>query len=128
MYKKLLVVTAGALSLMACSSTPAPQDNNQATHVTTKCEVLTSKPGGWQQVSITPQVTEAATTAVASIDGSHSLKEIQSATEQVVAGMNYRINFTTEDDTAYVAVVYRNLKSEYKVVSLMSESEVADCK
>lgn len=127
MYKKILFVTVSALVLMACSS--EPKQNKQMLEVSKKCEATQSIPDGWQQAKITPELKQAAIAAASSMEGKHTVKEVQSATEQVVSGMNYKINFTTEEsDTAFVTVVYRNLNGEYQVNSILPQSEVMNCK
>ena len=90
MYKKILFVTVSALVLMACSS--EPKQNKQMLEVSKKCEATQSIPDGWQQAKITPELKQAAIAAASSMEGKHTVKEVQSATEQVVSGMNYKIN------------------------------------
>ncbi|MGO2320748.1 MAG: cystatin domain-containing protein, partial [Vibrio toranzoniae] len=65
--------------------------------------------------------------AIASMEGNHTLKEILSVEQQVVAGMNYKVTFTVDDGTAYVTKVFHNLQGEYKIVSLQPKQLVNEC-
>ncbi|WP_089138210.1 cystatin domain-containing protein [Vibrio rumoiensis] len=123
MYKKLFAVSAAALVLSACSSTE-PETN---TELKIQCETTQSLVGGWKNAEVTPEATQSAQLAIASMEGTHTLKDIQSVQQQVVAGMNYRVTFTIEDDTAYVAKVFRNLQGEYKIASLQPKTLVNEC-
>ncbi|OEF27635.1 cystatin domain-containing protein [Vibrio rumoiensis] len=130
MYKKLLVVTVGALALMACSSSPETPDAETASTGSTQqaiCEPAKAMPGSWQPAEVTPEAKQAAVLATASMDGGHSLKEIHSVEQQVVAGMNYKVNFTIEDGEAYSTVVFRSLKGEYKLISVQPQALVDEC-
>lgn len=131
MHKNLFVIITGALALMACSSSPETKDTVETSTASTQeaiCEPVKAMPGSWQQAEITPEAKQAAVLATASIEGGHSLKEIQSVEQQVVAGMNYKVNFTIEDGEAYSATVFRNLKGEYKLISVQPQALVDECK
>lgn len=123
MYKKLFAVSAAALVLSACSSSE-PETNPE---LKIQCETTQSLVGGWKDTEVTPEAKQSAQLAIASMEGSHTLKEIQSVQQQVVAGMNYRVTFTIEDNSAYVAKVFRNLQGEYKIASLQPKQLVSEC-
>lgn len=130
MYKKLFVITTGSLVLMACSSSPETKNTAETSTASTQeavCEPVKAMPGSWQQADITPEAKQAAVLATASMEGGYSLKEIQSVQQQVVAGMNYKVNFTIEDGDAYSTIVFRNLKGEYKLVSVQPQILVDEC-
>lgn len=123
MYKKLFAVSAAAIVLSACSS-PEPETNPE---LKTQCEAAQPLVGGWKKAEITPEAKQSASLAIASMEGNHTLKEVLSVEQQVVAGMNYKVAFTVDDGTAYVAKVFRNLKGEYKMVSLQPKQLVDEC-
>lgn len=123
MYKKLLAVSAAAIVLSACSS-PEPETNPE---LKIQCETAQGLVGGWKKAEITPEATQSASLAIASMEGNHTLKEILSVEQQVVAGMNYKVSFTVDDGTAYVAKVFRSLKGEYKMISVQPKQLVDEC-
>ncbi|HIF9069472.1 TPA: cystatin domain-containing protein [Photobacterium damselae] len=84
-----------------------------------------SLPGGWSKGEITPEVIDAANAAVKSLGADQKLKQVDSVSQQVVAGLNYYVKFTTEDGKEYAAKVFRSLKGEYDVkeVKLAEETE-----
>ncbi|MGO2498528.1 MAG: cystatin domain-containing protein [Vibrio litoralis] len=125
MYKKLLAVSAAAIVLSACSSPEPEQETNPELKV--QCETAQRLVGGWQKAEITPEAKQSALLAIASMEGNHTLKEVLSVEQQVVAGMNYKVAFTVDDGTAYVAKVFRNLQGEYKMVSLQPKQLVDEC-
>ncbi|GLT14576.1 cystatin domain-containing protein [Vibrio algivorus] len=125
MYKKLLAVSAAAIVLSACSSSEPEQEANPELKV--QCETAQRLVGGWQKAEITPEAKQSALLAIASMDGNHTLKEVISVEQQVVAGMNYKVAFTVDDGTAYVAKVFRSLKGEYKMVSVQPKQLVDGC-
>ena len=125
MYKKLLTVSVAAIVLSACSSSEPEQEVNPELKI--QCETTQSLVGGWKDAEVTPEAKQSAQLAIASMEGSHTLKEIQSVQQQVVAGMNYRVTFTIEDNSAYVAKVFRNLQGEYKIASLQPKQLVSEC-
>ncbi|HCH00323.1 MAG TPA: cystatin [Vibrio sp.] len=125
MYKKLLAVSAAAIVLSACSSSEPEQETNPELKV--QCETAQGLVGGWQKAEITPEAKQSASLAIASMEGNHTLKEILSVEQQVVAGMNYKVTFTVDDGTAYVTKVFRNLQGEYKIVSLQPKQLVNEC-
>lgn len=125
MYKKLLAVSAAAIVLSACSSSEPEQETNPELKV--QCETAQGLVGGWQKAEITPEAKQSASLAIASMEGNHTLKEILSVEQQVVAGMNYKVTFTVDDGTAYVTKVFHNLQGEYKIVSLQPKQLVNEC-
>ncbi len=125
MYKKLLAVSAAAIVLSACSSSEPEQETNPELQV--QCETAQRLVGGWQKAEITPEAKQSALLAIASMEGNHTLKEVLSVEQQVVAGMNYKVAFTIEDGTSYVAKVFRSLKGEYKMISIQPKQLVDDC-
>lgn len=125
MYKKLLAVSAAAIVLSACSSSEPEQETNLELKV--QCETAQGLVGGWQKAEITPEAKQSASLAIASMEGNHTLKEILSVEQQVVAGMNYKVTFTVDDGTAYVTKVFHNLQGEYKIVSLQPKQLVNEC-
>ena len=57
----------------------------------------------------------AAQAAVKDIAGDHQLKDVLHVTQQVVAGMNYNVTFSIENNDVYTAKVFHSLKNAYTV-------------
>ncbi|MGV3001709.1 cystatin domain-containing protein [Vibrio sp.] len=125
MYKKLLTVSAAAIVLSACSSSEQTQEINPELKI--QCQTTQRFVGGWQKAEITPEAKQSALLAISSMKGSHTLKEILSVEQQVVAGMNYKVVFTIDDGNAYVTKVFRNPQGEYNIVSLQPKQLVDKC-
>ncbi|CEO38914.1 cystatin domain-containing protein [Photobacterium kishitanii] len=126
MNKKLLVVALGSLALVACSA----QDikTTKEANMQTGCDYTQAIPGGWQQGEITPEVTAAAQAAVKDIAGDHQLKNVLHVTQQVVAGMNYNVTFSLENNDVYTAKVFRSLKNVYTVEHVdKANNAVSNC-
>ncbi|HIF9326526.1 cystatin domain-containing protein [Photobacterium damselae] len=83
-----------------------------------------SLPGGWSKGEVTPEVIDAANAAVKSLGADQKLKQVDSVSQQVVAGLNYYVKFTTEDGKEYAAKVFRSLKGEYDVKEVKLAEEV----
>ena len=75
--------------------------------------------GGWAAASVTaPEVQEAARFAAAHVPQSGAvLASIESAQQQVVAGMNYRLALTLRDGSRRNVVVYRQLNGQLQLTS-----------
>ncbi|MCP4954410.1 cystatin domain-containing protein [Photobacterium aquimaris] len=126
MNKKLLVVALGSLALVACSAQDVK--TTQEASMQTGCDYTQAIPGGWQQGEITPEVTAAAQAAVKEIAGDHQLKNVLHVTQQVVAGMNYNVTFSIENNDVYTAKVFRSLKNVYTVDHVnKSNGAVSNC-
>ncbi|WP_105902096.1 cystatin domain-containing protein [Vibrio gangliei] len=123
MYKKILLISAAALTVTACSSNEPAQDPE----LKVKCESVKVIPGGWKETEVTPEARQAALLAATSLEGSHSVKEVLSVQEQVVAGKNYNVVFSIEDGTTYETKVYRNLQGQYKILSIQPKSLIDEC-
>ena len=76
-------------------------------------------PGGFRDVAVTdPDVRAAARFGVAHLRPPHPrLASIDGAQQQVVAGMNYRIDVTLTDRSRWRLTVYRPLRGEMRLTS-----------
>jgi hypothetical protein len=73
--------------------------------------------GGWSTAEVSDDGVKAAANAAAAKLGSgrSKVKSIDSASYQVVAGTNYRIEVTLADGTRWQAVVWRKIDGSYEV-------------
>lgn len=83
--------------------------------------------GGWSAGKVAdPTVKAAADFAASQLPGKASVKSIESVSQQVVAGMNYRIDLTLSDGSRWEVVVYRRFTGEMQLTQSMKLSPVAE--
>ncbi|OYU70658.1 MAG: hypothetical protein CFE28_12040 [Alphaproteobacteria bacterium PA2] len=74
--------------------------------------------GGWSQAAIDEDAKSAAVFAVTALNRpGATLKSLDAAQSQVVAGLNYRLDLTLTDGSRWQVVVYRNLQSAFSLTS-----------
>ncbi|ODU69917.1 MAG: hypothetical protein ABT11_10225 [Novosphingobium sp. SCN 66-18] len=73
-------------------------------------------PGGWAKAGVNdPQVRQAAEFAASQLPGGGAVRSVDSASQQVVAGMNYRIELTLADGSRWAVTVYRMLSGQMRL-------------
>ncbi|GAO54864.1 cystatin domain-containing protein [Novosphingobium sp. MD-1] len=73
-------------------------------------------PGGWAPAGVNdPQVRQAADFAASQLPGGGTVRSVDSASQQVVAGMNYRIELTLADGSRWAVTVYRMLSGQMRL-------------
>ncbi|MFV0575354.1 MAG: cystatin domain-containing protein [Vibrio sp.] len=127
MYKNILLASAATLAVAACSSGASESNTKVNIDCQTPERYATNLPGGWHKAEVTPEAKKAANLALSGLSGAHQVKEIKSVDQQVVAGMNYRVIFTIEDDSEYEAVVYRNVQGQYTITSIQKINPNTRC-
>lgn len=77
-------------------------------------------PGGYASQAVTdPQVKEAAAFAAKELSKSRAtVKTINRAAAQVVAGLNYRLDITLSDGKRYEVVVFKSLDQHYQLTNV----------
>lgn len=76
--------------------------------------------GGWSEGQIDKTTEEAVAFVLSRMNSSGKLKRIVQVKKQVVKGMNYDITFELDNNSAWNAVVYRNLSGEYSITKVSS--------
>jgi uncharacterized protein involved in outer membrane biogenesis len=111
MKKRSAFVMIALASLGACSK-PTPS------HVPPSPDPAAPIAGGWSQAGIDADVTSAATFAAQRLDrkGAKLLK-VNAAEQQVVAGMNFKIDLTLTDKSSWRVTVFRNLDGVMELTS-----------
>ena len=74
-----------------------------------------SMPGGWSETEVTPEVEKALDFVLQQMNTSAKLDKIVKVKTQVVAGINYDIDFKLDNGEVWNTVVYRDLKGNYKM-------------
>ena len=108
MTRTLLALALLALPVAACAqdaSAPAERD----------APVIT---GGWSASTLTPEIEAVAVWAFNAMDvPGAELAEIENISQQVVAGMNYRLDLVFTDGSRWRVQVYQNLSGERSLTS-----------
>ena len=68
---------------------------------------------GWNESEVTPEVKAALDSVLKQMNTSAKLKKILGVKTQVVAGMNYAIDFQLDNDQVWNTVVFRDLSGNY---------------
>ncbi|HMT43891.1 MAG TPA: hypothetical protein PKA59_05020 [Chakrabartia sp.] len=83
--------------------------------------------GGWGAGQVSdPMVKAAAEFAAAQLPGKPNVKAIEGVSQQVVAGMNYRIDLALSDGSRWQVVVYRRFSGEMQLTQSLKLSPVAE--
>lgn len=86
-------------------------------------------PGGWSQGRTDdPQVKAAADFAVTQLPGGAKLSRIDAVSQQVVAGMNYRLDLSLSDGSRWQATIYRRFDGTMRLTQSMKLAPVAEPK
>ena len=74
--------------------------------------------GGWSETKVTPEVEKALDFVLQQMNTSAKLEKIVKVKTQVVAGVNYDIDFKLDNGEVWNTVVYRDLKGNYKMTKV----------
>lgn len=108
MTRTIFALALVALPLAACAQ-DAPPSAGRDTPVIT---------GGWSKAALTPEIKAVAVWAFDAIDvPGAELAEIGNISQQVVAGMNYRMDLVLTDGSRWRVQVYQNLSGERSLTS-----------
>jgi hypothetical protein len=102
----MLGIVFAVLTISACST------NDKDTEMTMA--------GGWTEAQPDEMTNEAVAFVISRMNTTGKLKRIVKVKKQVVSGMNYDITFELDNNTAWNAVVYRNLSGEYSITKVSS--------
>ncbi len=92
-------------------------------------EPMQSVAGGWNAGSVTdPNVKAAAEFAARQLPGQVAVAAIESVSQQVVAGMNYRMDLLMADGSRWQVVVYRRYNGEMQLIHSTKLSPVLEVK
>jgi len=124
MKKVILMSVISAIALMGCSE----KANTEPAHVQTPAKAMCSTeamPGGWFNADeVSPEAHRAVELALEQMDSTSALKQITDVRTQVVAGMNYAVEFELENGEVWHAVVYQNLNDEYTVTKIATPGKL----
>ncbi|MFA0112366.1 cystatin domain-containing protein [Vibrio sp. 10N.261.46.E11] len=72
--------------------------------------------GGWSQSDVTPEAKQALDVVLGQMNTSAKLEKILSVRTQVVAGLNYAIEFEMDNGQVWNTVVYRSLQGDIEMM------------
>lgn len=122
MKKTLLVSIFSAVILSGCNqATQTEQASTMPNNPMCNNEAM---PGGWSPEEMTPEVEQAVNTVLAQMNNASPLKQITDVRTQVVAGMNYAVEFELENGQIWHAVVFHSLDDSYTVTEVAKQGKI----
>ena len=123
MKQKVLTVVLGALVLMICNVESAEM-KTEGTQ--TECDRAKRLLGGWNNTEITPEVEMALDFVLKQMNTSAKLEKILGIKTQVVAGINYAIDFQLDNGQVWNTIVFRDLSGNYSMTKPATRGTVTD--
>ena len=80
--------------------------------------------GGWSDSEVTPDVEAALDTVLKQMNTSAKLEKILSVKTQVVAGLNYDIDFQLDNGEVWNTRVFRDLDGNYSMTKTAARKDV----
>ncbi|KLN63520.1 cystatin domain-containing protein [Vibrio sp. VPAP30] len=116
MKKTILLSVASVVILSGCNqATSTNQEQTSAMPHNPMCN-NEAMPGGWHPPGhVSPEVEKAVALVLRQITTSSPLKKITDVRTQVVAGMNYAVEFELENGEVWNAIIYQSLNNEYSI-------------
>ncbi|MCK5815628.1 MAG: hypothetical protein KAH07_06760, partial [Flavobacteriaceae bacterium] len=74
--------------------------------------------GGWSETEVSPEVEKALDFVLQQMNTSAKLDKIVKVKTQVVAGVNYDIDFKLDNGEVWNTIVYKDLKGNYKMTKV----------
>lgn len=111
----LAAAVLAALPVAACAQTPPAAGGAEMPAVGGQ---ETPVAGGWSAAEVTPEIEEIAVWAFNQLDiPGAELAEIENVQQQVVAGMNYRMDLVFMDGRRFRVTVYRRFDGERRLTN-----------
>ncbi|BAJ04237.1 cystatin domain-containing protein [Shewanella violacea] len=135
MKKGIFFVGLSVLILSACiSQTNVRTHTEKGTEQMAKSEAIISPAraaceqmaGGWIESEVSPQVREALDSVLMRMNTLAKLKQILRVQTQVVAGINYAIEFEFDNGEVWHTQVFRSLKGEYSMTKPAVQGHLSD--
>lgn len=101
------------------SEVPTPPQENANPVCSTK-----NLTGGWSQSEITPEAKQALNAVLGQMNTSAELKQILSVRTQVVAGLNYAIEFEMDNGEVWNTIVYRSLQGDIEMMQAAQQGRL----
>ncbi|NAZ71523.1 cystatin family protein [Vibrio toranzoniae] len=121
--KKLLLATLfSVVALVGCSQkTEVSEQSQEKTNPICSTKNLT---GGWSQSDITREAKQALDVVLGQMDTTAKLKKIVGVRTQVVAGLNYAIEFEMDNGEVWNTIVYRSLQGDIEIMQAVQQGRL----
>ena len=116
MKQKVMMVVLGSLLLagfIGCNTGP---DKIKVEREQVGRDKGRSMPGGWSHAEVTPDVEHALDYVLKRMNTSSKLETILDVKKQVVAGLNYDIDFQLDNGEIWNVKVFRDLSGNYSMI------------
>lgn len=115
MKQKIVIAILGCLLLAGCISCNIGPDKMKVEREQAGRDKGRSMPGGWSHAEVTPDVEHALDHVLKQMNTSAKLEKIITVKTQVVAGLNYSIDFQLDNGGIWNTVVFRDLSGNYSI-------------
>ncbi|AQS40603.1 Cystatin domain [Shewanella psychrophila] len=134
MKKGLAIIGLSALVLTGCSTQTSNEAGtgiesitkaeNSSAHVT--CEHKVSMPGSWTESEVSPDAEKALNSVLMQMNTTAKLKQVLRVQTQVVAGVNYAIEFEFDNGEIWHTQVFRSLEGYYSMTKPAVQGRLPD--
>lgn len=121
--KKVLLATLFSVAALAGCSQKAEVLAQSQENANPICSTQ-NLTGGWSQSDITPEAKQALDAVLGQMNTSAELKQILSVRTQVVAGLNYAIEFEMDNGQVWNTVVYRSLQGDIEMMQAAQQGRL----
>ncbi|MFM2643195.1 cystatin domain-containing protein [Vibrio chagasii] len=110
----------GVVALAGCSQNGEVMTQSQENPICSTKNLT----GGWSKSEVTPQAEQALDAVLSQMNTSAKLKQILSVRTQVVAGLNYAIEFEMDNGEVWNTIVYRSLQGDIEMVQAAQQGRL----
>ena len=110
----------GVVALAGCSQNGEVMTQSQENPICSTKNLT----GGWSKSEVKPQAEQALDAVLSQMNTSAKLKQILSVRTQVVAGLNYAIEFEMDNGEVWNTIVYRSLQGDIEMVQAAQQGRL----
>ena len=122
MKKVLLATLFSVVALAGCSQkTEVSEQSQEEMNPICSTKNLT---GGWSQSDITREAKQALDVVLGQMNTTAKLKKILGVRTQVVAGLNYAIEFEMDNGEVWNTIVYRSLQGDIEMMQAVQQGRL----
>ncbi|NOH99531.1 2-oxoglutarate dehydrogenase [Vibrio kanaloae] len=122
MNKVLLATLFSVAALAGCSQKTEVSDQSQE-EMNPICSTK-NLTGGWSQSDITREAKQALDVVLGQMNTTAKLKKILGVRTQVVAGLNYAIEFEMDNGEVWNTIVYRSLQGDIEMMQAAQQGRL----
>ena len=125
MTRLALTIATTCLLLSACSGSATPIEEDTAA-VSPFCSDGKAMPGGWRSAGVSEEAKVALDFVVERMNSAANVQEILAVKTQVVAGLNYAIDFQLDNGEIWNTRVYQDLKGNFEMTKPAKRGSMSD--